>query len=292
MRLCMSGAEKFLLYTEGKMNLGDVLADESYRLVFAHAERFGTRLTEADVSQACLGVSTPFYGMSGLAENRSRIDRLLRIIRSSAAGWLAEVDLVFGELIPGADLEAVTVYPLIGYDMGIGLRDGVCMNLNTERYLEHPNEFLYYMVHEIFHVIYERIHGIRPLREIVTPNDWYSYFAMFTQNEGFAVYAPWKLRERMGELADRDYQILLDHGKTAEHIGQFLQTLSFFTDQPQAEPEEFLERCFGPNRLTYRVGCEMIRRMEATYGFPAVQAAVFLSGEEFVERYVHLLQRG
>ncbi len=73
--------------------------------------------------------------------------------------------------------------------MGIGLGEAVCQNLNAAAYRRDPDEFLYYMIHEAAHVLYERRNPIPPLREVVTPAQQRAYFALWVQNEGVAVYA-------------------------------------------------------------------------------------------------------
>ncbi|HSQ18223.1 MAG TPA: hypothetical protein VLM83_11025 [Anaerolineales bacterium] len=42
-------------------------------------------------------------------------------------------------------------------------------------------------------------------------------------------------------------------------------------------------------RLTYRLGCELLRRIESTYGLAAVRHAFTLDGNDFIKRYQYLL---
>lgn len=53
--------------------------------------------------------------------------------------------------------------------------------------------------------------------------------------------------------------------------------------------EAYLEICFGDMRLTYRIGCELLRRIERADGIVTVQQAFLLDGDEFIEGYKHLL---
>jgi hypothetical protein len=62
-------------------------------------------------------------------------------------------------------VESVAIYPIIGYDMGIVLDNAVCLNVNWLPYWREPEEILYYTIHEITHVFYERHHVIPPLEE-------------------------------------------------------------------------------------------------------------------------------
>ena len=58
----------------------------------------------------------------------------------------------------------------------------------------------------------------------------------------------------------------------------------------QLTQDEYLECCFGPMRLTYRMGCELIRRIESVYGREAVRDAFYLDGDRFLETYKGLLE--
>lgn len=174
--------------------------------------------------------------------------------------------------------------------MGIGLNGAACLNCNFETYLHEPTEFLFFVIHECVHVLYERSHRISPLGELVSPADWCSYFKLWVQNEGYAVYAPLRLRQEHGHLADRDYRVLSDPHELERHRLAFLETLQRLEAGEPLSMEAYLDLCFGPRRLTYRIGCELIRRIEAVSGIKSVQAAFYLSGDDYVIEYRHLLE--
>lgn len=287
MKISFSGAELFISYLDEKVTLDEVMEHESYKAVFSHGEHFNNRLTKQDIENALKGQSTPFYGLENLFENLPRIKKLIKKIEKNQLQWLKDVSDVFSSLLPAEDLTHITIYPIIGYDAGIGLENAVCMNLNWNQYLNDPHEFLYFMIHEVFHVLYERIHRIPPLKAVVTPEDWFFYFTLFVQNEGYAVYAPFDLRVKRGHLTDRDYVVLCDEKKIEEHITMFMDTLHLL--EKQLTLDEYCNHVFGPKRLTYRVGCELIRRIEKNYGFEAVKEGVYLDADQFFSRYNHLL---
>lgn len=167
----------------------------------------------------------------------------------------------------------ITIYPILGYDMGIGLDGSVCMNLNCPTYLSEPLEFLFYAIHECAHVLYECRHPIPTLADINTPAEWRSYFNLWTQNEGFAVYAPLRLREKLGHLNERDYRVLFDGPALEFQRLEYLSALGRLLDETPLEREAYLEICFGDRRLTYRLGCELLRRIDHAKDLAAVQQA-------------------
>ncbi len=275
----------FLEFLAGRVRAADVLAHPAYRTIQAHAELFGDGLDEQDIEAAAQGRPSPFYGLRDLAARREKIARLAGVLRERREEWLAQAAAALGRLLPGEDLSGITIYPLLGYDMGIGLQGAVCMNLNHTPYLEQPEEFLCYLIHECVHVVYERHHRVLPLQAVNTPAEWLDCFGLFLHNEGFAVYTPWDLRRARGLLDDGDYRALEDAPRMAAICADFQSAWRALGAAEGWTREQYLEQVFGDRRLTYRAGAYFIRRVEEKYGMEAVRRAFFLSGREFVEQY-------
>ena len=287
-RFDFSGAEQFLAGLEGRISPEQVFAHPAYQTVALHARMFGVGLNAVDVENALAGKPSPFYGLVGFLPNLPRVAHLLSYLRQQAAEWSAVIEFELRALFPDEKLN-ITIFPILGYDMGIGLDGSVCMNLNCPTYLNEPLEFLFYAIHECAHVLYERRHPIPILADINTPAEWHSYFNLWTQNEGFAVYAPLRLREKLENLNERDYQVLWDGPALEFHRLEYFFALGQLLDETPLEREAYLEICFGDRRLTYRLGCELLRRIEHTHGLTTVQQAFFMAGDEFMERYKYLL---
>jgi hypothetical protein len=284
-----SAAEHFLSFLDGKCPLQRVLDHPAYQAVFTHADRFTNGLDPADVENALAGKGSPFYGLHGLRANRARIHALLEHIRENQSAWTVQIDAELKRIFP-AEFPPITIYPILGYDMGIGLENSVVMNCNWEPYLNDPREFLYYSIHECVHVLYEHTHEIKPLNAISTPADWQAYFNLWFQNEGFAVYAPLRLRLESGSMNDRDYRVLNDPAQIAVLLAALREILQKLGQEEPLSREEYLECCFGDRRITYRMGCELIRRIEAKHGMEAVREAFLLPAGAFMERYRDILQ--
>jgi hypothetical protein len=265
-----------------------VLGHPAYQAVCRHARMFSHGISARDVEEALLGNPSEFYGLDGLPARVEQIQTLLKDIRQNEEAWMAAAGSVFSRLLPGESLD-ITIYPIIGYDMGIGLDGVVCMNCNYAPYLADPDEFLLYIIHECVHVIYERGHTVPALEAVISPDEMRSYFNLWCQNEGFAVYAPLRLRQERGRLAERDYAVLFNDNQLEKHRKAFLETLDKIQQTRQLPLDEFLGYSFGPMRLTYRLGCELFRRIEMTFGLEAVREAFYLDGDSFMARYRHLL---
>jgi hypothetical protein len=286
MHFDFSGAELFLAYRDGRATAKQVLAHPAYQRVSLHARLFSDGISPADIRPADLdaalhGEPSPFYGLDDLPGRLTQIERLLDTLRREGDAWLAIAETELRTLFPREDLD-IPIYPVLGYDMGIGLDGAVCMNANHVPYLAEPIEFLFYILHECTHVIYERRHPIPPLQAVTTPAAWQSYFNLWLQNEGYAVYAPLRLRQERGCLADRDYQVLMDPQQVEAHRLALLAALETLQGATPLTREQYLEICFGPQRLTYRMGCELIRRIEKAYGLEAVRQGFYEQGDGFI----------
>lgn len=285
----LSAAEQFLSYLDGRLALPQVLDHPAYRLVFEHAQRFSAGLTHLDVENALKGAVSPFSGLRDLSARRDRIEALLETLRARQSDWTSVIRAALDRFYPLTG-PAIPIYPILGYDMGIGLAGGVAMNCNTEPYLDDPREFLYYAVHECTHVLYERSHAIPPLAAVVMPADWRAYFHLWLHNEGFATYAPLKLRQETGGLQERDTLVLSNPQQIESALAACRQILARLEQEEPFGREEYLEYCFGDHRITYRAGCELIRRIEAHHGMDAVRQTFQMSAAEFIRRWAGLLR--
>jgi hypothetical protein len=289
MNIDFSASQLFLSYLQGKESLATVLAHPAYQTVVEHARMFGDGLSEKDVLRAFHGLASPFYGLKGLQANLGRIQALAENIRDHQTEWTATACEEFHRLLPAEDPTTITVYPILGYDMGIGLHGNVCMNLNVPHYLDDPWEFFYYLIHEAAHVLYERSHVIPPLERVVTAADWWNFFGLWLQSEGFAVHAPYRLRQENGRLGDTDYQVLGDPSRLEASLEVFRETRRLLESGQPFGRDEILRRIYGDERILYRAGCEIFLRIERSSerlkAGEAIQAAFYLSGKEFLERY-------
>jgi hypothetical protein len=299
-----SGVDLFLAYLNGHAALEEVLEHPAYQAVRLHMERFSNLLsarerggqppvpagfTAEDVEKALKGKRSPFHGLEGLEAKLPGIKAFLKLLWERSPEWSETIQQTLAGLLPEETGE-ITVYPILGYDMGIGLNGAACLNLNCEAYLDEPEEFLFYAIHECIHVVYERHHHIAPLRQVTSPAEWRSYFNLWVQNEGYAVYAPLKLRMERGRLNERDYRVLFEAEEMAKHRRALVRILDRFDRDQSLSPEQYLKFCFGPRRLTYRVGADLIRRIEQAEGLEAVRQAFYLEADEFMRSNRHLLK--
>lgn len=297
MRFDFSGARTFLQYINNEVALEKVISHPAYQAVMSHNNQFAFGMTPSDIADALAGEDTPFYGLNGVRGNLNRIAEAIECIKGRADEWVRIIKEEISYLLPEQSLDNIVIYPIVGYDTGIGHNGAVCMNLNSEKYLSDPQEMLYVAIHEVFHVIYERIHKLTKLRDLHTLQQFMDFFFIMFQNEGYAVYAALRRRKKdgyMGRKQDRvlsDYVVLQDPEEMRKHIDEFLSVVDWFAELDSVDIDDFIARTFGPMRLTYRVGCELICRIEKELGVEAVRQAVYLSGSDFYSQYAYLLEQ-
>jgi hypothetical protein len=291
-----SGADSALAYLANTLSADAVLAHPAYQLVNRHQQRFHNHtLTTADLITAFTGQPSPLYGLNQLPANLPHIHHLIAAIQAAQEDWLTLIWNALTRIFPAEALPAITIYPIIGYDMGIGLAEvekpagAVSLNLNTATYLAEPDEFLYYTIHECVHVVYEKTHLVHPLAQVQTPDQWLAYFALWLQNEGYAVYTPWQLRRQRNALNERDYQALSDTAQMRTNCAKFLANFAALQSKTVLNQADYLEYTFGDHRLTYRVGSWLIQQIEDQLGLAAVQSAFYLDGLTFLETYKSFL---
>jgi len=291
-----SAVQAFLCFLAGELPVEELLRHPAYAAVCKHCRlAYGARLSPGDVEAAAAGRKSPFFGLRRLRDNLPLIRDFVSRGGSLEDGWLRDARSSLAAYASPADLDGVTIYPIVGYDAGIGLDGCACLNVNYPAYLEQPREFGYMLIHESSHVIYGRT---RPMPDIAAARDsqgWADLFSRMTQDEGFAVYAPLALRRARGHMGDRsspvlaDYVVIADPVEMEACLSGFRETAAALAGPGQHTRHEYMEMIFGPGRLTYRAGCEIVRRAARSGGAQAVASLFRLPAEQFLAVAGHLV---
>lgn len=296
MRFDFSAVDLFLDYLAGRHSVDEVLNHPAYATVREHARHFGgVELAPEHVEQGLSGLPSPLYGLGTVRDSLDKIRNLREYLPHTAETWSTLAGKELRSLLPQADTDSIVVYPIIGYDAGIGLSDKVCMNLAYPPYRDTPTEFLSTMIHEGFHVLYERIHGRARVHGLVSPQEWRGLCLSMLQNEGLAVYAPYQLRLRHGYGVNPDIPMQRDYaylsGKLDSRclVEDFHARLALLDRGDIPESVRF-EAVFGSSRLTYRVGGILVQRVDQAMGRRALSEAIMMPPEEYWQKYHHLLQ--
>ena len=288
-----SAACGFLKYLEGERELSKVLSHPAYQAIFSHAQNFGVKMTEEDVEKALDGDKSPFYGMSNLKKNLPRIEKCLEQIEKGYQAWVNEIRSLHQFFFPGLDLSRIKVFPVIGYDIGIGHKNSVCLNINVETYLNDYREFFCMIAHEGFHALYEQIHNLPSISDIMDPEKRLDVFYSMTQNEGYAVFSAWLIREGKG-FQDGEHPVLKDYfflrEKQYKLWSRFKEVEEKIRKEPDMELKEYMDLVFGAERLTYRIGSLLIDLIKENLGKDKVKKGIYMPGKEFFNHYRYLFE--
>lgn len=295
MRFDLSGARAFLDYLEGHRSAEDLLSHPAYRAVSSHIRVFNSQeLGPGDIPRGLSGQDSPFYGLEKVRETMPEIQRNLISLETRGERWTEEAGEFLAGLLPGEDPREVTVYPIIGYDVGIGLQGAVVMNLGASLFLEDLEEMRFVMVHEACHVFYSSFHGLPRLQNLRSPEDFWRLFVRMVQDEGFATYAACSFRKEEGYQGRsrsplvEDYRVLADSRAIARAIGELRGEMEAVR-QGEGSPEQHLGRIFSPRRLTYRVGGYLFGQIVARLGQEAAERAFYLDPGQFWASHAGLL---
>jgi len=288
--------ELFLAYLAGTVKAADVLAHPAYVAVRLHSRlAWGRELRADDLDRAVAGQESPFFGLRDVRDNTGRIRDFVALARSQERQWVQDVYSQLAPVTSRADLALTKVYPIVGYDAGIGLSGLACLNINWPIYLGRPHEFVYMMAHELSHVLYGRRRPIPEISQVQGSAQWSGLFDRMTQDEGFAVHASLELRTKRGHLGNGSHPILYDYvvlsqpELLAAHVACWRRARRTIATANGRDRSVYLELVFGAQRLTYRVGAAIARRIAEVHGRDRLKEAFAMSGTEFVEAYSELV---
>lgn len=166
-----------------------------------------------------------------------------------------------------------TLFLTFNYDIGVAEGATASLNAGHRFFQAQPRELVYYAIHELHHTGYMTYHTIAPIAQWKTQAHLLNWVEYATQLEGMAVWAAYARRQAEGALAQDgmgDYVALDDPARMQSMEAEYqrgCQALKARGDQPASPQDlEALFALFSKDRLWYRVGAHMARRIEAVRG--------------------------
>ena len=184
------------------------------------------------------------------------------------------------------------LYLTFGYDIGVAEGATASLNCAHRFFRESPRELIYYAVHELHHVGFMSYQPSRPLSKLRTYADLAAFVAWATQMEGMAVWAAEPRRRAEGALGSdgsADYLALQDEARLDRLEDVYFRELDALKARGDATAgsDSFLAtyEAFAKERLWYRIGARMARRIEEAEGRPALVALVREGPQRFLADY-------
>ncbi len=297
MKFDYSAVEKFLEYKEGEIDIDEVMDHPAYKAIQHHAETFHHGLSTEDVERALKGEKTPFQGVQGFEERTDELLRFIDLLKEKEGKWINVITTELDQVIPRENKGGMVIYPVIGYDMGIGIDDCVCMNINSSLYLNDPHEFLYMAMHESSHALYERVHGYPKISDLDSVDSMISFFNTLLHTEGFGVYTPLNRRKADGSMGksshrcQEDYLIIMDEQRLKRHVYIYDSFRKELESAQDWTVDKFLNTAFGKDRFVYREGAAMVVGIEEIGGVMGLWDAFYMGSDEFVNKYDSILDK-
>lgn len=260
-----------------------------YQTIISHARQTGNEFSIQDIEAAMKGSSAPGYGLKNLSNNITAIINLWEVLKEQEENWLAEVSYYTARLFPD-NLREVTIFPVVGYDQGIGINGKVCVNLNSELCHENFQELISVIIHEVTHTLYESVHGpILDLLKVETCADMKKLLDNLIQYEGVGVFSAeeYRIKHRLpctGTVIQEDYNI--DNAKFAAMYRNYHSLSEDLAEGRLTDVEEFYQRGFGPDKLTHRLGYAIFTELNKSMGFDSVLEAVRMPNADFIRKWL------
>ncbi len=182
----------------------------------------------------------------------------------------------------------------VGYDVGVVFADNASLNIAHPRFMENPQEMLFYSIHELHHAGFVQLKEKQmPSLAITTYGEMAELIEFFTHLEGMGTYAPLQARVKREALdQDSDYLALMDEEKMEALEQKFFTIYKHFKNQPYetltpADWEKLAPFTDGA-RLWYRVGAKMASEIDKMSGREKLTGLMLLAPEYFFEAYLSL----
>ncbi len=181
-----------------------------------------------------------------------------------------------------------TLFLTFGYDIGVAFDRNASLNC-THPHFGRPRELLYYAIHELHHVGFMAYHAPPRIAGVKTCADLRALVEYSTQLEGMAVLAAYHRRRDEGALTDDgDYVALGDERRMGADVASYFADYDDLkgrgTQPADAAAWAVVERMSSGERLWYRVGAHMARRIEALDGRGALVDLIAQGPARFVAR--------
>ena len=183
-----------------------------------------------------------------------------------------------------------SLYVTWGYDIGVAIDGTASLNMTHPKFVQDPNEFWYYCVHELHHAGVMTLHPFPfNIDEISNTAELTALVDYSTFLEGTAVWAAYEARRIDGALDNDSDYVVLDSPILMSGIIDEYNTLRQKLAGPARpltnEDWAVIDGMSSGDRLWYRVGAHMAREIEQASGRDALLRAIAGGSGAFFAAY-------
>lgn len=219
-----------------------------------------------------------------------RVNNTLDWIKKHEAYIVETVEKELNELFGGTETLDITIFPSVGYDIGIGLNKTVVVDVTNPLFESDVEELITLFIHEGAHTLFEAIHG-----SIKDNTKWsFETGKDVLDDINYCIYY-----EGIGVFAARNYRIEKHltnetHPLTVDYITfnrpeyeKLHKALKSELHDATYDLDSVLEKAFGESRFVHRYGYEIFRDQFIHGGMDEIRQMINMGVEKFVEIYLN-----
>lgn len=292
MKVDYSYIDTFLKVIDGTTDIKELANNVGFQTIISHAKVTGNDFDLKTIDEAVKGINNKAYGLTNVIKNVDAIKDVYRDLRFHEKEWIEEIEAYTRKLFYDIKNDSIIVYPVIGYDIGIGINNIVCVNLNSEICLRDCRELISIIIHETTHVYYEHIHGAcLDYFKLETPEEMKKLLDNAIQYEGAGVFSAKDYRERnvlpkYGTTIQEDYNT--SNKKSIKLFQEYKNITKSLANGDIKDKEEFLLRVFGESKLVHKLGYSIFNQIEKIEGIDGVKRAIHIDNESFIKDFLNI----
>ena len=293
MKVDYSYIETFFNIVERKSEIDELKNCAGFQTIKFHADNTNESFGLKEIHRAITGLSDQAYGLKNMLSNINRIKMLYSNLKANETEWLNEIDIYMSNLFEDKKHGVTTIYPVIGYDIGIGINKKVCVNLNSEICLDDIRELISIIIHETAHTYYEELHGSAfKVSKTETMGDLINMLHDSIHYEGVGIFSTedYRVKNNLPNSGSRiqDDYLIASCEKMQDQLKNEYRTLVKDLQFGNIEDtEEFMNRTFGNSKLAHRLGYYVFSEIHKVDGMDGVRKAINMDYKVFAVRYLN-----
>ncbi|QOR36424.1 hypothetical protein IMX26_06335 [Clostridium sp. 'deep sea'] len=267
---------------EGDIN--EITSTIAYDTIQKHVKMTGSKFNVNMLIDALNGATNAGYGLRNLSQNLNDIKKIVAQLKTKTNEWQTIISKEVTNIFKNCNLSQTIICPVIGYDIGIGIDNVVCINLNVA-ICKDIKEIFSIAIHETAHTVSEQL---EKYFDFTSKNSFLQTISYLIQYEGIGIFSAYNYRT-VNDLPYYGYPALEDYiisDIKYENLKNLYNTLTEMNNNSLVSLEEMKNKTYSGKRLTHRLGYEIVFRAYKQHGIQEVRSIAQMSNDEFKSKYL------
>ena len=264
--------------------LKDLTDTPAYQTIQKHVALTGSKFNINMIENALNGAVNAGYGLRNLSDNIDDIRHIVNQLKERTNEWQSIIEKGVKNIFVDCDLSSTIICPVIGYDIGIGIDNVVCINLNVS-INKNIKEIFSISIHETAHTQTEHL---GKSFNIETKQNLLNTVSYLIPYEGIGIFSAYSYRVA-NSLPYYGYPSLEDYiisDIKYENLQRSYKKLREMNEDSKVTLEEMKVEAFSTKRLTHRLGYEIVFRAYKQHGIEEVRNIAKMNMHEFIAKYL------